>query len=102
MDPLTAVPIFGNHWALQRRASGIRGPKEKQTMTTAHTLDRIRAMPEVAHVDDERDAGNGIIVTLRDGYEFAADPGCGVRGFDTVAETRRGCARAALAAAKGA
>ena len=42
--------------------------------------------PLVAHWDDERDIGNGIIVTLRPGYFFYDD--CGVMGFDTVRSAR--------------
>ena len=44
----------------------------------------------VAHIDDERGEGNSIIVTLANGYDFADDPGCGVKGFDTVVEVRDG------------
>lgn len=44
--------------------------------------------PWIAHIDDERDIDNGIIVTLAPGYTFNADPGCGVRGFDTMTEVR--------------
>ncbi len=40
----------------------------------------------IAHIDDERNEGNSIIVTLKSGWCFADDPTCGVRGFDTVAE----------------
>lgn len=46
--------------------------------------------PWIAHIDDERDIENGIIVTLATGYTFTADPGCGVRGFDTMTEVRAG------------
>lgn len=48
------------------------------------TLDAIRQLSWVAEVDDEREAGSSIIVTLREGYEFACNAGCGVQGFDTV------------------
>lgn len=44
----------------------------------------------LAHIDDERDLGNSIIVTLAEGYEFADDKGCGVKGFDAVAEVVAG------------
>lgn len=54
------------------------------------TLEAIRKLPWVNYVDDEREYGNSIIVTLKDGYEFAGDPGCGVRGFDTVSDVRDG------------
>lgn len=58
------------------------------------TLDAIRKLPWVSAVDDERDDGSSIIVTLRKDYEFCGeDPGCGVKGFDTVAECRAGTAR---------
>jgi hypothetical protein len=42
--------------------------------------------PLVEHWDDERVLGNGIIVTLRQGYVFYDD--CGVMGFDTPREAR--------------
>ena len=55
------------------------------------TLDKIKAnRPWIAHIDDERSLGNSIIVTLATGYEFADDPGCGVQGYDTVAQVRAG------------
>lgn len=44
-------------------------------------------------VDDERELGNSIIITLANGWFFADDPDCGVQGFDTVNDARRGCAR---------
>ena len=62
------------------------------------TLDRIRARTHVAFVDDERNIGNPIIVTLTDGFDFAVDPGCGVRGFDTVAEAEQGTRSTAVVA----
>ena len=55
------------------------------------TLDKLRSTrPWIAHIDDERSLGNSIIVTLATGYEFADDPGCGVQGYDTVAQVRAG------------
>lgn len=60
------------------------------------TLDAIRALPYVAYVDDEREDGSSIIVTLKSGYDFAENPGCGVQGFDTVKAARAGCARSAV------
>lgn len=56
------------------------------------TLDVIRKLPHVHAVDDERSLGNSIIVTLKEPYCFKTEKGCGVRGFDTVAEARRECA----------
>jgi hypothetical protein len=44
----------------------------------------------IAHIDDEREIGNSIIVTLQKHYTFADEPGCGVRGFDTLKELKEG------------
>lgn len=61
------------------------------------TLDAIKATrPWVRYIDDERRCGNGIIVTLADGHDFADDPGCGVKGFDTVSEVRAGTTKASV------
>jgi len=53
----------------------------------------LAARPWVAFIDDERHLDNSIIVTLAKGYEFADDKGCGVKGFDTVAEVVAGTAK---------
>jgi hypothetical protein len=42
--------------------------------------------PLVEFWDDEREIGNGIIVTLKPGGFFYDD--CGVMGFDTVREAK--------------
>ena len=58
------------------------------------TLDAIRKQPWISAVDDERADGSSIIVTLKREWEFRSeDPGCGVKGFDTVADARAGCNR---------
>jgi hypothetical protein len=49
--------------------------------------------PIVEHWDDEREIGNGIIVTLTPGIYFYDD--CGVKGFDSVAEANADIARVA-------
>jgi len=54
------------------------------------TLEKIQTRPWVAFVDDERDSGSGIMITLADGYDFADDPGCGVKGFNTLADALKG------------
>lgn len=55
------------------------------------TIDNLLATRRwIAHIDDERNIDNGIIVTLAEGWEFVADRGCGVRGFDTMAEVNAG------------
>lgn len=60
-------------------------------------LDTIKARrPWVRHIADERDDGNSIIVTLADGYDFAEDPGCGVKGFDTVSDFKAGTTKASV------
>lgn len=58
------------------------------------TMDAIRSLAWVSAVDDEREDGSSIIVTLKAQYEFCGeDPGCGVKGFDTVALARAGTRR---------
>ena len=53
----------------------------------------LATRPWVAFIDDERHLDNSIIVTLANGYEFVDEKGCGVRGFDTVAEVVAGTTR---------
>ena len=50
------------------------------------TMERLLKHPRVEFVDDERDCGNGVIVTLRQGWTF--DPMCDNRvvGENTVSE----------------
>ena len=48
----------------------------------------MKRSAKVEHWDDERDAGNGIIVTLNWGWGF--DRQEHVRGFDTVMEAKQG------------
>lgn len=64
------------------------------------TLAAIAALPYVMHVDDEREDGNSIIVTLQEGYVWSDEPDCGVRGFDNVQAARAGTTRSAVMAAK--
>lgn len=47
----------------------------------------------IADVSDERAQGNNIIVTLKEGWFFNADPGCGTRGFATIREASAGCSK---------
>jgi hypothetical protein len=58
------------------------------------TLDTLLASRHwIAHIDDERNIGNSIIVSLEKGWDFEDEAGCGVRGFDTVAEVKAGTSR---------
>lgn len=57
------------------------------------TLEQMRDLEHVMFVDDERELGNSIIITLAKGWFFADEPDCGVQGFDTITDARRGCAR---------
>ena len=58
------------------------------------TLDTLLASRHwIAHIDDERSQGNSIIVSLQEGWDFEDEKGCGVRGFDTVAEAKAGTSR---------
>jgi hypothetical protein len=43
----------------------------------------------VKHIDDERSLGNSIIVTLDEDYSFMNEKGCGVRGYDKVADVEK-------------
>lgn len=52
------------------------------------TLSRLRADKRVQHIDDERNCGNGIIVTLARGWTFDALQDNRVAGADTVTEAK--------------
>ena len=61
------------------------------------TLDNLPLIRSwIAYIDDERELGNSIIVTLAEGWFFVDEPDCGVRGFDTVGEVRQQTARNAV------
>jgi len=47
----------------------------------------------VEHIDDERELGHGVIVTLQPGWSFDPSSHEGVRGFDTLAEAKAGAQR---------
>jgi hypothetical protein len=53
----------------------------------------IATRPWLAHIDDERNEGNSIIVTLNEDWVWDDEKDCGVRGFDTVKEVERGTRR---------
>jgi hypothetical protein len=59
-------------------------------MTSKTITNLLNTRLWIAHIDDERAEGNSIIVTLDDDYEFLDDPGCGVKGFDTMREVQQG------------
>jgi hypothetical protein len=60
-------------------------------MTMTKTEQNIlRTRLWVAHIDDERGDGNGIIVTLDKDYVWDDERDCGVRGFDTLKEVEQG------------
>ena len=58
---------------------------------TYETLTQQR--PWIRYIDDERGDGGSIIVTLAKGWDFEDEPGCGVRGFDTIKELKQGTAK---------
>jgi len=61
------------------------------------TLDNLPLIRSwIAYIDDERAEGNSIIVTLAEGFYFADERDCGVRGYDTVLEVLRDTARNAV------
>jgi hypothetical protein len=53
----------------------------------------LATRPWVAHIDDERDDGNSIIVTLDEDFVWDDEKDCGVRGFDTVKEVEQATQR---------
>lgn len=49
----------------------------------------MRLPKSIEHYDDERDCGNGIIITIKAGYRWSIDDhGLHVRGYETPAEAR--------------
>ncbi len=54
----------------------------------------LRQRPWIAHIDDERNQGNSIIVTLANNCHFSDDRHCGVRGYDTLTELKSDTSRA--------
>lgn len=53
-------------------------------------LDDLLYRRWIAFINDERKEGNGIIITLKKGWDFADEADCGVRIFKTVAEANSG------------
>jgi hypothetical protein len=54
------------------------------------TKDRLAAHKAVEFVDDEREMGNGVIVTLKQGFVWRLHDGDNrVRGFDTFSEAAK-------------
>jgi hypothetical protein len=49
---------------------------------------QLKENPRIEHVDDERGIGNGIIITLRQGWTFDQLCDNRVRGADTIAEAK--------------
>jgi hypothetical protein len=63
-------------------------------MTTLQKLKAQRHWIEI--IDDERNIGNSIIVTLAKGWCFVNERGCGVQGFDTISELKSGTSKSAV------
>jgi len=61
--------------------------RRKDDEQQAEIKARLRLPKHIECWDDERDIGNGIIVTLHLGWSFEQSHE-GVRGFDTVTEAR--------------
>ena len=71
-----------------------RTTKPTNQMTT---LDKLKNQRDwIAHIDDERDLGNGYIVALKHPFCFVADPNCGVLGFDTFLEMKTGTIKSSV------
>lgn len=52
------------------------------------TIQQVKSNPKVELVDDERALGNGVIVTLKQGWTFSPGEDNRVRGADTFHEAR--------------
>jgi hypothetical protein len=52
------------------------------------TLETLAKNRKVEYIDDERNIGNGIIITLKYGFRWEEFDNATVRGFDTVTEAR--------------
>jgi hypothetical protein len=50
----------------------------------------INSRPWIQFIDDEREIGNSIIVTLAKGWYFTNEKDCGVQGFDNISELKNG------------
>lgn len=65
-----------------------------------NSLQKLKAQrPWIEIIDDETDCpfgDNGFIVTLRKEYAFVLDTGCGIRGFDTIAELKSGTTKSSV------
>lgn len=55
-----------------------------------NTMRKMQTRIWVAAVDND---DGGPVVTLANGWDFRCDPGCGVRGFATIAEAEKGTRR---------
>ncbi len=53
-----------------------------------NAIEKLKNNPKIAYVDDERYIGNGIIITLMDGYCWENDTSTGTMGFDNVREAQ--------------
>ncbi len=53
----------------------------------------ITSRPWIHFIDDEREIGNNIIVTLAKGWFFTNEKGCGVQGFDSISELKNGTSK---------
>jgi len=62
-----------------------------------NTLQKLKAKrPWIETIDDERNLGNSIIVTLAKGWCFSNERGCGVQGFDTISELKSGTSKSSV------
>jgi hypothetical protein len=61
---------------------------EKGELVMSAILNRLRNNPMVEYVDDEREIGNGLIVTLRAGFSFDPMQDNRVMGAESLLEAR--------------
>lgn len=55
-------------------------------------LKKLQERRWILDVTEDHDIGKGMIVTLRNGWEFCDRPGCSVRGFYSLTDAVAGTA----------
>ncbi|WP_136419543.1 pentapeptide repeat-containing protein [Herbaspirillum sp. ST 5-3] len=60
------------------------------------TIDLITKKPWVEKIEDERERGGSIVVTLKSGYEFLNMPGSSIQNFNTVESAQDGTTKKAV------
>lgn len=68
----------------------LTGKEMEMKDKSGNKIPTMRNRDKVEYFDDERDLGNGYIITLLYGWSFEGCSHEGVRGFDNLKEVRSG------------